>query len=396
MMILYTDLEPFCCEVLKARVADGGLLPGDVWQRDIRTLTAEELKPYTQIHLFAGIGASPLGLRWAGWPDDLSIVTGGFPCQDISVAGNGAGIDGAHSGLWKEMHRVIDAVRPAWIIAENVPALRTRGIDRVLGDLERIGYECWPLVVGADDVGAPHRRKRVWIVSRLANADDSARAAELVSICAGSEAAEFGGSSEVGNTEGERGRSRAHIQASRQRQHELGGHGSIMADATLGGFGTDGRTRDGEGHADKCGTLADTDERRRRIDEPGRGSEGGTAVGGAGPAMAHANGSGSGQDFMPTESRADWTEQSPRRTRAFGGPTSAKQVTRWPAGPGEAQYEWEAPRLIERGVGVATDGIPGRLARYWNRCALKALGNAQVPQCVELIARSILRMERPA
>lgn len=68
-MTLYTEIDPYCCAVLRARVADGGLPPGDVWERDIRTLTAEELRPYRHVHLFCGIGGSPLGLRWAGWPE---------------------------------------------------------------------------------------------------------------------------------------------------------------------------------------------------------------------------------------------------------------------------------------------------------------------------------------
>jgi len=164
-VILYTDIEPFCCEVLRARVADGGLLPGDVWERDVRTLTADELKPYTQVHLFCGIGASPLGLRRAGWPSDLSIVTGGFPCQDISTAGKGAGIDGARSGLWKEMHRVIDAVRPDFAIVENSAALTSRGLGTVLGDLASIGYDAEWNCFRASAIGAPHGRDRIWIVA---------------------------------------------------------------------------------------------------------------------------------------------------------------------------------------------------------------------------------------
>jgi hypothetical protein len=66
---------------------------------------------------------------------------------------------------------------------------------------------------------------------------------------------------------------------------------------------------------------------------------------------------------------------------------------RWPVGPGQEQHEWEAPRLTQRDVGHTVDGISGRLARTWNRHALKALGNAQVPQVVEVIARAILQTE---
>lgn len=97
--------------------------------------------------------------------NDIWLVCGGFPCQDISVAGKGAGLSGTRSGLWWEMRRVIDELRPAWVLAENVPALRTRGSDDVLSSLEELGYTLWPLVVGARHVGASQRRDRVWIVA---------------------------------------------------------------------------------------------------------------------------------------------------------------------------------------------------------------------------------------
>jgi len=164
-MILYTDIEPFCCEVLRARVADGGLLPGDVWERDVRTLTADELKPYTQVHLFCGIGASPLGLKWARWPSDLSVVTAGFPCTDISVAGEGEGISGDESGLYVEAIRVVDLLRPEYAILENSPALTSRGLGDVLGDLAAIGYDAEWTCFPASAIGAPHKRDRMWVVA---------------------------------------------------------------------------------------------------------------------------------------------------------------------------------------------------------------------------------------
>lgn len=158
------------------------------------------------LDLFSGIGGFSLGLEAVGmstvafceqdayaaavlrkhWPDTpiypdvrqldaaalrrdgigpIDLVCGGFPCQDISLAGKGAGIEGERSGLWAEMHRIIHELRPAWVIAENVPALRSRGSDRVLSDLEGSGYTAWPVVVGALHAGAPHRRQRVWIVA---------------------------------------------------------------------------------------------------------------------------------------------------------------------------------------------------------------------------------------
>jgi DNA (cytosine-5)-methyltransferase 1 len=104
------------------------------------------------------------GIPWA------DVLCGGFPCQDVSTAGRGAGLDGARSGLWDEMLRLVWECRPNWVVAENVPALRVRGADRVLGGLEAAGYACWPLVVGAAHAGAPHRRGRVFILAHTTGA----------------------------------------------------------------------------------------------------------------------------------------------------------------------------------------------------------------------------------
>jgi len=153
------------------------------------------------LDLFSGIGGFALAARWAGietigfceidkyaqkvlkknfpgvpiYDDvtklkgsqfkDIYLLTGGFPCQDISIAGKGAGLDGERSGLWTELHRIISEVRPKYALVENVPALTFRGGTRVIGDLTEIGYDCEWQIVGADDVGAPHRRKRIWIVA---------------------------------------------------------------------------------------------------------------------------------------------------------------------------------------------------------------------------------------
>ena len=95
----------------------------------------------------------------------VDIVTGGFPCQDLSVAGKGAGLKGERSGLWYEMHRIIKETRPKWVIAENVAVLRSRGLDEVLGSLAEIGYDAEWHCIPACSVGAPHRRDRIWIVA---------------------------------------------------------------------------------------------------------------------------------------------------------------------------------------------------------------------------------------
>ena len=100
------------------------------------------------------------GVRWRGAVD---VITGGFPCQEISYAGKGGGLGGERSGLWREMARIICEVRPRFVFVENSPALTIRGLGRVLGDLAAMGYDAWWGVLGADDAGAPHIRKRIWI-----------------------------------------------------------------------------------------------------------------------------------------------------------------------------------------------------------------------------------------
>ena len=98
------------------------------------------------------------------WRGKVDIVTGGFPCQDISSAGKGAGIDGERSGLWSEMQRIVGEVRPRYTLIENSPNLTFRGLDRVLCDLAKMGYDATWGVFSAGDAGAQHERERCWIV----------------------------------------------------------------------------------------------------------------------------------------------------------------------------------------------------------------------------------------
>ena len=94
----------------------------------------------------------------------VDVICGGFPCQDISQAGLGAGIDGERSGLWREFARIIGEIRPKYAIVENVAALTFRGLLRVLGDIAALGLHAEWHCIQAADVGAKHIRDRVWIV----------------------------------------------------------------------------------------------------------------------------------------------------------------------------------------------------------------------------------------
>lgn len=97
--------------------------------------------------------------------EPIDVLTGGFPCQDISVAGKGKGITGERSGLWKEYFRAIREIRPKFAVIENVSILTKRGLNVILADLAEIGYDAEWLCLQAKDFGAPHRRERIFIIA---------------------------------------------------------------------------------------------------------------------------------------------------------------------------------------------------------------------------------------
>jgi len=135
------EWESYPACVLAARQNDGLLPPFPIWD-DVQTFD---------------------GKPWSGIVD---VVSGGFPCQDISAAGKGAGIDGERSGMWGQMARIIREVRPRFVFVENSPMLTSRGLGRVLGDLAAMGFDARWGVLGAADVGANHQRDRIWIVAK--------------------------------------------------------------------------------------------------------------------------------------------------------------------------------------------------------------------------------------
>ena len=92
--------------------------------------------------------------------EPVDVLCGGFPCQDISIAGKGEGLDGERSGLWREFHRLINELRPRVAVMENVSAINVRGLSAVVGSLAQIGYDCQWTIISAAQCGAPHLRRR--------------------------------------------------------------------------------------------------------------------------------------------------------------------------------------------------------------------------------------------
>lgn len=307
--VAFCEIEPFQRAVLKKH------WPEVPVYEDIRNISADILR-------CAGI-------------DGVDIIAGGFPCQDVSVAGKGAGVEhGERSGLWREMFRLVRELMPRWVLAENVPALRTRGGDLVIADLESAGYAVWPLVVGAWAVGAPHKRDRIWIV---AHRDE--RRSEIER-----------GPQRCGN--------RTHA-----RWNQPDGCGEPMADAN-------------ENRPEARHTPAEPDEQM------------------LGSRCRHASGlprTMGDPDEGERERRAEplFPPSKGRQTRYQHSGAGASQ---WPARPGELQHEWEESRIM-RPVGASTDGVPEQLVRFANRCTLGAAGNSVVPQVVEVIGRAIMVME---
>lgn len=153
--------------------AGGGILAGKLlgW----RTVCAVEREPYAASVLAARqndgiLEAFPIwddvcSFRGEPWRGLVDVVSGGFPCQDISSAGSGAGIEGSRSSMWKQMGRIIGEVRPKFAYMENSPLLVSRGLAVVLGDLAEMGYDAEWGCLSARAIGANHERDRIWIVA---------------------------------------------------------------------------------------------------------------------------------------------------------------------------------------------------------------------------------------
>lgn len=326
------------------------------------------------LDLFSGIGGFSLGLERAGfhtvafceidpwcrrvlakhWPnvpayDDvrnldasrlradgierIDAICGGFPCQDISTAGKGAGLDGERSGLWREYARLIGDLRPRFVIVENVGALRGRGLAAVLADFAALGYDAEWHAIPAAAVGAPHLRDRVWIVAQLADADDEQ--------WWGVEATARDGGKPAVEAERICPKCKCHLEPNAFRCW----------------------------YCFRTWTDPDTDrQRRQRRRQPQHRDE----QGASGPESERLGARGWWPGQAPPEPERERREE----LRGLFGPLARALAA--------ASAPWE--RTTQPPLRRVDDGIPGRL----DRPRLKALGNAVVPLIPELIGRALL------
>lgn len=333
------EWDAYAIAVLCARQNEGVLPPFPIWD-DIRTFRGHE------------------------WRGIVDVVSGGFPCTDISAAGKGAGIDGEASGLWSEMARIIGEVRPRYVFVENSPLLVSRGLARVLSDLAEMGYDARWGVVGARHAGAPHRRDRIWIVA------ESYRDGRIADYGRGT--VPHG----IGNGAGE---VRGYF-----KQQGARGAGDVAAaegERRRPGLRQDGQERDGAVVADGGADVPDADSllRDRRAEVPQREPAGGAAAG------------GSGQDVPDAPSERGCSRDAERQdaedARELRGSArdNAAGVGWWQSEPhldlladGMAVGVHGADATIKGGVGRVATGVPARVQR------LKCIGNGQVPLCAAM------------
>lgn len=162
MSAYYNEFDPFAAAWLRELIKAGHIAPGDVDERSIKDVKADDLRGYTQCHFFAGIGVWSHALRSAGWSDERPVWTGSCPCQPFSAAGKGGGFDDERH-LWPDFFRLIAECRPDVVLGEQVASKDGLGwLDLVYADLEGADYAVGAVDTCAAGFGAPHIRQRLY------------------------------------------------------------------------------------------------------------------------------------------------------------------------------------------------------------------------------------------
>jgi len=300
--LAYVEIEAYAVANLVAKMESGQMVPAPVWT-DLKTLNA-------------GI-----------FRDRVDILTGGYPCQPFSAAGKRLGADDPRH-LWPHIERIIDECEPRMCFFENVEGHISLGLREVLYSLESRGYKTAWGIFSASEVGAPHQRKRVFILAHA----ESLRTDGKAGGCCG---------------------------------EAWGPWGALSREPVRTGCGP---------------ALADRHSLNRSA--PAEGWQYDAEAGRAGEALADRI--SAGPQGHPRN--GDGRDEPGRVAPGPHGPVSQSGVCqRWPARPGEDQYEWEEPRVVKSRLGGTTHGASSRVDR------LRLLGNGVVPQTAEKAFRTLYR-----
>jgi DNA (cytosine-5)-methyltransferase 1 len=339
----FCEADPYATRVLRKHWPELPVFP------DVRELTAE-------------------------WAEPIDVLCGGFPCQDLSVAGAGAGVEGARSGLWSEFARLIGEFRPRYVLVENVAALLARGAGRVLGDLAALGYDAEWDCIPASAIGAPHQRDRIWIVAYPNGGalwDEPGRSSRPDGTGAtqpGDDGAE--GSVADADRGGEPQQRGALAEGGGRPEH--GGQAEDVEDAA-----GEGRRQAGGGERDDAGRAGAFVRSQRAGEVAGEVAD---------PERERLEGLGPIARESEVAESGDGSSSSPyaNRVRCDRGAGPLEHIYR------SAELANGGWWLVEPDVGRVAHGVPSRLDRV--RC----LGNALVPQIAEFLGRRIMAYEEGA
>lgn len=311
-------------------------------------------------------GRDRWGSRTVKW-SDVDLICGGFPCTDISSAGKGEGLSGARSGLWYQFARIVSEFQPKWVIVENVASGAKRWVDAVVSDLGLLGYEVLPIPIAAEDVGAPHRRARIFLVAR--------RVPDAV-----------GGQVWHGQQRGPARRQRGVC----DRWARLAG---LLGEEVADGYGVDGAAWPHRDAREERGGWSELGQISEKVEHPDEHGAQGRALGQSGVEQLQEGREALDADGILAHHHHHGREALgggglPDDEPAWGHDAYGRSGPRpWPPGPGDLAgwADWIAaggppPSILRR-----ADGLPCGMARREWAQRLKATGNAIVPQCVEVI-----------
>jgi DNA (cytosine-5)-methyltransferase 1 len=335
--VAFCEIEPFCRAVLKKHWSD---VP---CHEDVTKLD---------------------GKQYAG---KIDVVCGGFPCQDISTAGKGAGLAGARSGLFYEALRIVKEARPDWVILENVSALRSRGLEDVLRAFTEIGYDAEWHCIPASAVGAHHRRDRVWIVA-YAKSKRYERGEPNNQVCA-KRAVEGGREPE------------------RLRLSESCDTGAIRDSLAH----TPSTKQQGNNGGELCKFSGEIPDDRRKNLRQENGQTGSNIARSISEALANANCSGCLREgsTQPEERKCNFVASG--RSKEICNATGEGFPDRAGGEVGQPEPVTQFERPDGREVEYDFCGIPHGVSNRVDR--LKSLGNSVVPQIPFIIGQAIMQAE---